>query len=139
MTRGAFNTTCDLYEGPGGASPGAFVGTCDCRLVFEDAIFMVGTDSPAAAHYFTLADFVPVGAWDAPFYAVDSDLAYRVAIPSGSPPQWWVLWTHSILWQTQPLYYRGTLEFLPAPHLDAILMESGSLILKEDTSYILLE
>lgn len=139
MPRGSFNSTCDLYNGPLAAVPGAFVGSCACRLVIQDAVFLVGADAPLRVAYLTLEDFIPVGSWLSPAVAMSSGLADRVAVPSGDPPNWWVLYTEAVLWGTQPIYWRANLVELPAPHLAAIAMESTGLVMMESTSYILME
>jgi len=139
VTRAAFNTTCDLFQGPGAAAPGQFIGTFDCRLVLADAIFLVGADAPLRVAWMTIEAAIPTGSFSAPILSADSALADRVAIPSGTAPQWWVLFTESVLWQTQPIYWRANLVELPAPHLDAIAMETSGLVMQEDTSYILTE
>lgn len=139
MARGSFNTTCDIYFGPGTLTPGVLKGTAACRLVLQDAIFVIGVDSPIAGYYMTIIDIIPIGMWSPPFLSVDPELSDQVAIPSGTAAQYWVLWTESILWQSHPIYYRGHLEFLPLPGDPSVALELGGIVLTETAGAVLLE
>lgn len=115
MPRGPFDTTCDLYGGPGSASPGGLIGTFDCRLVEADGIFLIGTEAPNRVSWMTIEDEVPVGPWQTGSRPMNPALADQVAIPSGTAVQWWVLYTEVIDWQGQDVYYRANLVPLPLP------------------------
>jgi hypothetical protein len=57
----------------------------------------------------------PRGPWLSGVFGYNPQLADVVAIPSGTAPQFWVLFTEEVLWKTQSLYYRANLAYLPAP------------------------
>lgn len=139
MTRALFNTTFDLYKGPGSATPGVLVGTFDCRLVSNAAILLVGADAPSRLYYLTTEAATPVGVWAAPLLSLDSALADRIAVPSGTAPRFWCLFTEAIDWQGQTVYQRANLVELPGPHSAAIAMEDDGLVMLEDTFYALTE
>jgi len=107
--RQPFNTTCDLYEGPGGAIPLALRGTFDCRLVFEDAITTIGTGAPDIPYYLTIQGIVPKGYWTSETGIGDFAKADLVAVPSGSPIRFRVLYVDEINWLSQPTYFRAYL------------------------------
>jgi hypothetical protein len=114
--RASFNTTCDLYGGPGSASPGIYASNVDCRLVLEDGILTVGTGAPALPFYLTIEAEEPIGAWlTGAAFGVDPALADQVAVPSGSAPQWWVIYTDQVIWLGQTPYFRSYLVGLPLP------------------------
>lgn len=110
--RHSFNTTADFFHGSAGPFPLAFIGTFACRLVVEDAIFFVGSDSPVRFGYITIADHIPRGAWSSPEISLNVGFAETVAVPSGTSQQFFVLQTESVLWRTQPIYYRAHVCFL---------------------------
>lgn len=122
--RGSFNRTVDVVKGPGSAFPGLFVGTFDCRFVEEDGIFTVGTGAPIIPAYMTLDSYKPIGAWTAPFFGMHADRADQVAIPSGGPLNYWVLYTDVVIWFELTPYWRAYLVQLPLPSEDT----SGGLI-----------
>lgn len=115
MTRAAFNTTCDIYEGPGGSSPGSLIGTFDCRFVIADSINMVGVGAINPIGWITLDGVEPVGVWTNPGWGVDPGLANQIAVPSGSSPSLWVFWVEEIIHGSQSPYYRATVGALPLP------------------------
>jgi len=125
MGRAPFDTTCDLYTGPGTASPGTFIGTFPCRLVVEDGIEPVGTGNRDIPYYLTIDAYQPRGAWTAPFFGMDAALSDQVAVPSGTMPQWWVLYTDHIIWRGQAEYFRSYLVDLPIP---SIVSSGGVLV-----------
>lgn len=113
--RGKFNTTCDVYTGPGTPSPGMLLGTYPCRLVVEDGITTVGTGSPPIPRYLTIDAYQPRGAWTSAKFGMDASLSDWVAVPSGAFPQWWVLYTDIINWKALTPYWRSYLVPLPLP------------------------
>ena len=113
--RKPFDTTCDVYKGPGTTTPGLFVGTFPCRYVREDGIFAIGNGHVPIPAYMTIEGYTPVGFWTVPFLGVDASLADQIAIPSGNVPMFWVIYTDVIVWHVQPAYYRAYLAFLPFP------------------------
>lgn len=115
MGRAPFDNTCDVYEGPGGTSPGALVGTCACRLVLHDDILVIGANSPPIVGWITMEDIIPVGPWKSPFLATDPRLAYQIAVPSGTGVIYWAFLVEQITHGTQPTYQRAHLLSLPLP------------------------
>lgn len=115
MPRLPFNNTCDIFKGPGTATPGQYVGTFPCRFVVEDGIHALGPGCPTVPAYLTILGYQPQGAWTSPFFGMDATLCDRIAIPSGQAPRFWVLYTDAIIWLAQPAYYRAYLVYLPAP------------------------
>jgi len=113
MPRKPFNTTCDIFKGPGTALPGSFVGTFQCRYVVEDGIFAIGPGCPVIPAYLTIQGYQPQGAWTYPYFGVDAALCDRIAIPSGYTPQYYCLYTDIIIWGPQVPYFRAYLVRLP--------------------------
>lgn len=113
--RGKFNTTVDVYKGPGSGSPGMFVGTFPCKLVREDAIATDGLGAPIISWYLTIDAYLPIGSWSFPSFGLDTSLADRLAVPSGVSPQFWVLYTDVVRWHALTPYYRSYLVMLPVP------------------------
>jgi hypothetical protein len=115
MPRKPFNTTCDIYKGPGTATPGLFVGTFNCRYVVEDGIHAIGRGCPPIPAYITLEGYEPQGAWTSPWFGMDPSLCDRIAIPSGDSLRFWVLYTDIVIWHAQASYYRVYVVYLPVP------------------------
>lgn len=115
LMRSAFNTTADLFYGPGTASPGVLKGSCAARLVMVDGIFLVGNGGPFRVAWLTLNSLVPVGPWSHPNFFFDPTLADQIAVPSGSPVRWWNLFTDNVIWHGHTPYYRANLSPLPIP------------------------
>lgn len=109
MTRAAFDTTADVFEGPAAASPGSLRGTFPCRLVLEDAIATIGTDAPDIPYYLTIAGIIPVGFWSGKATYGDISKADVIAVPTGSAPRFRVIYTDAINWLSQTEYYRAYL------------------------------
>lgn len=137
--RGPFNTTVDVFCGPGSPTPGVLRGTFNCRLVPADGIFLVGVNSPPRWGWVTLEGLMPTGCFSAPELAMDQTLADLIAIPSGTTPQWYVLFSEEVFWRSQRIYWRANLVLLPHAHFDAIIQEDGFYILQENGNYILAE
>lgn len=116
MPRLVFNSYCDIFKGPGTATPGLFVGTFACRYVTEDGIHAIGPGCPQIPAYLTIQGYQPQGAWTSPWFGMDSGLCDRIAIPSGQSPRFWTLYTDVIIWKAQAAYYRAYLVYLPAPN-----------------------
>lgn len=115
MPRAPFNTTCDIYQGPGGSSPGAFIGTFSCRLVIADSINVVGPGSLNPVGWLTLDGYQPRGWWVAPPFSVDPTLCDQIAVPSGAAISLFVFFTEEIIHLSQPAYFRATVGSLPLP------------------------
>lgn len=113
--RGKFNNTVDVFKGPGSGDPGAFVGTFPCRLVREDAISTDGLGAPVISWYITIDAYLPIGSWTYPSFGLDASLADQLAIPSGTSPQFWVLYTDVVRWHALTPYFRSYLVLLPVP------------------------
>lgn len=107
--REPFNTTCDVYAGPGTATPLALRGTFACRLVFEDAIATLGTNAPDIPYYLTMQGIVPIGYWGDYWATDDWSKADLIAVPSGDPIKYRVIYTDEINWMGQATYYRAYL------------------------------
>lgn len=115
MPRAPFNTTCDIFAGPGSPVPFAFIGTCDCRLVVNDDIDVIGTDQPIIHGWVTMDAITPVGAFVPPYLTLDPTRAYQIAIPSGTLPHWWILFVEEITYLLHPVYRRCQIVLLPLP------------------------
>jgi len=115
MTRGAFNTTCDVYSGPGATPPNTFKGSFPCRLVLADAIYLENVSAPTRSGWVTLEGLIPQGPWTSPGVSFDPRLSDWIAVPAGSIPRFWNIYTDSVLWETQAIYYRANVAPLPLP------------------------
>lgn len=115
MPRAPFNTTCDVYCGPESASPGALRGTFDCRLVLQTGIVLTGTGHPVRVSWVTMDAIQPRGSWDIPSFDVTPGKADQIAIPSGTLPAWWVIFSEKVDWKGRPVYYRAHVAALPLP------------------------
>src|SRR6185369_5548047 len=113
--RKPFNTTCSIFAGPGTGTPGLLRGNFNCRFVVEDGIHSIGVGCPSIPAYLTLQGYEPRGGWTFPYFGMDSTLCDRVAIPAGTIPVYWVLYTDVIIWGIQAPYFRAYLVSLPAP------------------------
>lgn len=123
-----FNTTCDLYHGSGTSTPGVLRGTFPCRYVVEDGIFTIGAGVPNIPGYMTIDAVLPNGAFTIPQIGLDPSLADTVAIPSGTPPKFWVIYTDQIIWKWHPPYYRAYLVRLPIPpHHGGVILNSTAI------------
>jgi len=116
--RGAFNTSCNLYCGPGSATPGLLLGTFPCRLVLVDGIFQAGAGSPTIVGWITIDAIEPRPSWIVPGFGVNPRLADQVEIPIGAGAVYWVVWTEEVLWASGPPYWRGNLALLPLPTVE---------------------
>ncbi len=115
MARLAFNTSADIYFGPGTATPGVLKATVACRLVIEDGIFLAGVGAPLRVAYLTHDGGAMDDSFVHAYFAADARLADQVAIPSGGAVGWWILFEEEIIWRTQPAYWRSNLVQLPLP------------------------
>ncbi len=113
--REAFNTTCDLYAGPGAPSPGLFIGTFPCRFVREDAILPSNPGVPVIQAYLTLEAYNPRGCFTYPSFGVDADIADRVIVATHPGQEYWVVYSDRINWYSQSPYFRAYLATLPPP------------------------
>lgn len=113
--RKPFIHTCDIFTGPGGTPPSSFVGTFPCRMVKQFAIETVGLGSVLLPVWLTIDEYEPTGAWTTDGFGMDATLSDQVAIPSGSPLKWWVLYTDQVVWFAGTPYYRAYLSLLPLP------------------------
>lgn len=115
MPRAPFNTTCDIFDGPGGPVPNAFIGACPCRLVINDDIDVIGPGAPVIFGWVTMDAITPKGAFVLPYLTIDPSRAYQIAVPSGTFPQWWILFIEEITYGIQPTYIRCEIVALPLP------------------------
>lgn len=115
MTRRAFDTTADIYYGPGTTTPGALKATVSCRLVIEDAIFLAGIGAPLRTAYLTHDTAAMDDSYIHAYFGADARIADQVAIPSGAAAGWWILFEEEITFKTQPTYWRSNLIALPLP------------------------
>lgn len=113
MPRAKFDTTCDFIYGPSGALPGIVWNSCDCRVV------PLLTEIPSVLPLLLCSAYItipgpppnsPAVVSTPPIYTWNLDYADRIAVPSGSSANWLVLWTESIQWRRQALYYRARVQ-----------------------------
>ena len=111
MPRGGFNTTCDLVYGSGHASPGTVYDSRICRLVGEIWQDM-SLDPFSLRHYYVTMEGDKPNEAAATFvghsYTLDFNLADRIAIPSGSAPQYIVLFVEAVKQGPEPDYWRAS-------------------------------
>lgn len=113
--RAPFNTTVDVYHGPGSTTPGALRGTCDARFVLADGITLIGLNAPNVFGWITLQDVTPIGSWTPGAMGFKPSIGDQIAMPSGASPSLWVCWVEEIFWGPQPLYVRAIVAPLPLP------------------------
>lgn len=114
--RAPFDTTCDLIYGPGGLSPGTVYATGVCRFVplSPEDILLDPLDERQG--YITMEFAIPnqPGVVNSnPLYAVNYDESDLIAIPTGSVPQYQVLFVERMTYRTHPVYYRVHVRFAP--------------------------
>jgi hypothetical protein len=113
MARLPYNTSCDLIYGPSGLNPGVSYATGPCRLVGE--LVQVPSILPLSdrVSYLTLDFAIPnqakiTSSWP----TVDADYSYAdlVAVPSGIPPNYQILFVESVQPALSPSYLRCHLQ-----------------------------
>lgn len=113
--RAPFNTTCDVFFGPGSATPGALRGTCQARFVPAHGVSLTGPGAPLRVAWVTMQAVKPQGAWTRLAFGYDPGLGDQVAVPAGGLKQWWVLFVEEISWRNRERYYRANIVLLPLP------------------------
>jgi hypothetical protein len=116
MPRAPFDTSCDIYYGPGGLSPGAKYATANCRFVpdtIEGPLLYPLTDRVA---YITMDSVVPnqpsVSGTDENV-SYDYDASDIIAIPSGGTPVYQVLFVERLAYRTHTPYVRAHVRLFP--------------------------
>lgn len=116
--RAIYNTTCDIIDGPGTASPGTVRhAAVPCRLVVETIIKPFEKWLRARTHYVTLDEANILGgfveATSPTTFTVDTDDADRLAIPSGAAAGYTVIFTEVITPLIDPVYRRAHVVNVP--------------------------
>jgi len=111
MPRAAYNTTCDIINGPGTASPGTIRhANVPCRFVSDSIIFQREKWLDQDVAYVTM-DESDIGAYyefnPIPDYTIKPKLCDRLAIPSGVAANFTVLWTEKVFPAFVAPYYRA--------------------------------
>lgn len=115
-----YNTTFDVYRSATGMTPWVKIYTGNCRLVAYTAFTPVAAPRGSTVlslrtHYFTNSTFVcngiPISATTPPW----GGFADRIAIPSLSAAEWYVLFTERCEYMGGSAYYRAHLAPLPSP------------------------
>jgi len=110
MARLPFDTTCDLIYGPSGSIPNTVYATCSCRVVRENYQLPDTLPLTLRRAYITLDAFLPTGpqvVQTGSSFASNYDFSDRIAVPSGSVPNWSVLFVETVNYLTEPQYYRA--------------------------------
>jgi len=111
MARGAFNNTCDLWNGANGSAPqGSIRSSGPCRVVAEIHELPYGFPWQERVAYVTMDFDEPKavfghGAGSA--QTLDWEEADLLAFPSGASPIWIVVWSESVAGLATPSYYRA--------------------------------
>jgi hypothetical protein len=110
MARLAFNNTCDRYFGPGTPTPLVFRGTAPCRLVVESFDPITSEPGLDRVAYVTVDGFEPDppdGSLVGSIVTLDMSTADYLAIPSGGPVNFRVIWVEVVNYLGNPQYYRA--------------------------------
>jgi hypothetical protein len=115
--RAAYDTSCDIVDGPGTLSPGTVRHAgVPCRLVSDLQVFQREKWLDQDVAYVTMdeSDVHAVIEFSAPpDYTIKTELCDRLAIPSGAAPGYTVLWTERVSPANQPTYYRAHVRATP--------------------------
>lgn len=115
--RADYDTTCDVIDGPGTATPGnvRHAGV-QCRLVDDSIVFQREKWLDQDVAYVTMDESdvhaVLVSAGGPDFVTVDAECD-RLAIPSGAAAGYTVLWTESVSPDGAAVYYRAHVRASP--------------------------
>jgi len=115
MPRGAFNTTMDIWSGPSTPFPVLRWIAVPCRLVVADEISLASIAAPFRYAWATLDVTHPNDSFVGPGKQYIPSRADQIAIPSGTPVQWWVIYTDLVVSDEGTPYYRANLSPLPLP------------------------
>ena len=114
--RDAFNTTFNCYAGPNAlVNPGGLKGAGPCRLVIQDGILFTGMNHLNRFAWLTLDAINPIGSWAADAAVLNPGLADQFTVATHPGSRWWNLYTETVNWHAQPVYYRANLVPLPIP------------------------
>jgi len=98
--RAVYDTTCDIINGPGTASPGTVRhANVPCRLVVETIILPREKWVMFRTHYVTMDEFdchAEIITTTGVIYEIITKNCDRLAIPSGAASGYTVLWTEAI-------------------------------------------
>lgn len=108
MARGPYNKTCDLIYGSSGLHPGMVYKTLPCRLVEESYEDIFNLPWSQRVAYVTMDDVPNVASVSSAGYVFSSDFAFAdlIAVPSGSPANYQVLFVEVVSYKSQPAYSR---------------------------------
>ena len=104
-----YDNTCDLIYGASGASPGAVYATGPCRLVYDPFFDPLLAPLDGRVAYATLEFAVPNEGkvtTAGQVYTTDYSFADVVAIPSGRPANFQVLFVEIVTPFASQSYYR---------------------------------
>jgi hypothetical protein len=141
MARLPYDTVCDLVYGSSGLDPGVVYATGPCRFVWEQVQLPLLFPLSGRIGYITLDFSVPTQAAVSvvgSVYHTDYSYADLIAIPSGSVPNYQVLFVETVSYRSNPTYYRAHVQIVVPVVLPRLLQEDGSLLLQEDLSSLLL-
>lgn len=136
--RAAFNTTCDLINGPGGPDPGNVRVSGACRAVPETHQLPTSLPLSDRVAYITMifaTPLPPLVTPDGDDYVLNMGWADMIAIPSGNIPVYQVLFVELVDTYAFPDYYRAHVREIPG--LVFLGQESGYLLVQQDGSRIL--
>lgn len=113
MPRAKFNTDCDFIYGPAASTPGVVYATVPCRIVWERYELPMEERLIGRIAYITMDAGRPTlalqgGTLDQP--TLDYDYADRLAVPSGSAPDYLPLFTELVRFGTSSEYWRVHVE-----------------------------
>jgi hypothetical protein len=117
MAKAPYDTTCDIIDGPGSLTPGTIRHAgVPCRLVSDNIVFQREKWMDQDTAYVTMdesdvhAAFINAGL---DMHIVDGSVCDRLAIPSGAPAGYTVLWTEAVNYAGHPTYYRAHVRPVP--------------------------
>lgn len=111
MARAPYNTTCDIIDGPGTATPGNVRhANVPCRYVEDDRVVQREKWLDFDAAYITMdeSDVHAVFSFTVPpDYEILTEECDRIAIPSGAAAGYTVLWTEEVFPDVGASYFRA--------------------------------
>jgi hypothetical protein len=111
MARAPYDTTCDIIDGPGTATPGNVRhANVPCRVVDDSIVRQREKWLDLEAAYVTMDETDVHAAFVfavPPDYTITPANCDRLAIPTGAAATHTVLWTESVTQGTDPVYYRA--------------------------------